>query len=493
MINPSLSPYVNEALIACEQALERPERWFSSCAILSNLLASSGLNQDAYLWQTMARQNQPSRVRYHLQAGLLYAQIKNWKEAIAQHHKALAVKGNLAIAYFNLSQIHRSIGQADTSIEYLYRFTSLRPEQPTAEECEALGQALAKRGQSERAIQCYRWAIENNPKHWTAYYRLADFLIQANQADAAIRCYQRLLTQDHNQTEALQKLGMALLEQNQPAQAIDLFRRATQLEPTFVWPYLGLVKCWMALEQWEEAIATCKATLHFVGELPWAYSQMAKAFTAIGNGAEASCCYQKVCALSQWPQAESQNYQFSRDTFTHQIELWSKLLASLMQRESTSKIPLKVLEIGCSEGMISCWLLDQVLVRSTDQLVCLDQDFSALFLDNIERSGASDKVSCHQGPPPRLLAELDQNVYDLALIQDRCKKADHLHKDVSLTWPLLKVGGIMIVKDYLWPHPEGAIHSPKAGIDRFLQTIPGEYKLLYQSHQLIIQKSNTKI
>lgn len=479
--------YIAAALKDCESALERPEKWFSSCCILSNMFASQGQAQSAYLWRMQAQLSQPSRLSYHILAASAYAQLKRWKEAIAHNKKALDVDQNLAIAHFNLAHIYERIGQLEVGLDYLYKFTALRPEQPDGETCERLGKSLLQRGETERAINCFRWAIENDSELWSAYYYLADLLVKKGNPELAMRFYQLLLKRSPEQAEAYQKLGMLLLERQDYPAAVQQFRQAIRHNPDFVWPHLGLAKALSALQQWEEVIPVCQSALKLSSELHWAHSHMAQAFTAQQRPDQASDCLQQVCRLRGWPGCAEQGYQFTRDPFSHKIERWSQQLDRWMQ--TRSRHPLQVVQVGGAQGMWTCWLADQILTQADDQLVCFDQAFSPQFRSNLNRLKSPATVQLKKGNPAEMLEQLSldyEEACDLIYIQDRCKKAQQLYDDARFAWTLLQTGGMMVFRDY---HSAGkAADSPKAGIDRFLSEIPEQFDILYQERQLFIQK-----
>ena len=47
-----------------------------------------------------------------------------------------------------------------------------------------------------------------------------------------------------------------------------------------------------------------------------------------------------------------------------------------------------------------------------------------------------------------------------------------------LTWPLMARGGLVIFDDYEWKEMPKPLDNPKPGIDAFLKTIAGQYRVV---------------
>lgn len=483
---------ITEALRECEIALGKPEQWFFSCTMLSNLLADQREEQLAFLWKNLARQTQVSHPTYHVLAGVIYAHLGEWQEAIQHNKKAIGFDEKLAIAYSNLSELYKRIDEPQTSSEYYYQYLSMQPEASEAKDCEVLGTELLQRGQLSKALDCYRWAIKNDPEHWDAYYRIAHLLTQAQQPERAIRYYQLLLERDPSQAEAHQKLGKLFLNQQEYGKAIEQFRSAIQQKPKFIWPYLGLTQGFIALEQWDDAIESCQAALRSDDSLLWAYRHMAQALMAQKEEAKASACLLKVAALSGWNHCVERDYHFTRDPFTHKISLWLEQLQDWIDLPARTT-PLQVLQVGTRQGMWSCWCLDQVLTHPEDKLLCLDQAFSPLFKLNIEKSKPITAVDYQQGKSTELLVTLcHQSIetHDLIYIQERPKEAQSLSEEIQLAWTLLKGGGMMVIEDSgktlaAREHQQ----SSKAILEKFLREILESFELTHQGKLLFIHKA----
>ena len=79
----------------------------------------------------------------------------------------------------------------------------------------------------------------------------------------------------------------------------------------------------------------------------------------------------------------------------------------------------------------------------------------------------------------------------MANLQDKRKSVDSAFENTQAVWKLLKVGGLAIFNDYGWRNFQDSSQNPKAGIDRFLNSINGKWELVTrspQSFQFIVRK-----
>jgi hypothetical protein len=165
--------------------------------------------------------------------------------------------------------------------------------------------------------------------------------------------------------------------------------------------------------------------------------------------------------------------------------------------------PLNFLEIGCFEGRTSRYFLERILKHHPgSRLTCIDT-----FMGNEEHEGLEsitglyeryihntkeykDKVIIARGFSSEMLKTeaIRSNKYDLIYV-DANHKARHALEDAILSFPLLKLEGVMIFDDYLWS-TQGTIdlNGPKLGIDTFLHLNTGLYEVVFYNYQVCIRK-----
>lgn len=213
--------------------------------------------------------------------------------------------------------------------------------------------------------------------------------------------------------------------------------------------------------------------------------------------------------------------QFSENWFEHNIPHWERWLGDFRGRSG-----LRALEIGSFEGRSTLWLCENILTSDDCRIDCLDLfaadpvygDYHARFRANT--AAHAHKIREFPGPSFDGLRKVDGR-YDIVYI-DGWHSAFGAMADGVMSWPLLKVGGVMIFDDYLWVPPKlgppprlglwerkrlkwrgqsrkdaarlrqiesVATETPKLGIDSLLATLAGHYALLGITHQLAVRKT----
>jgi Methyltransferase domain len=188
--------------------------------------------------------------------------------------------------------------------------------------------------------------------------------------------------------------------------------------------------------------------------------------------------------------------QFTFDWTSYHFPSWFGLLKKFRSRKA------RVLEIGSWEGRSAIFFLNY-LPRCT--VVCVDSFLggrehlinrgSPRFLRSVEKRFDSniaefgDRVEKIRASSADALAQLglQGRRFDFAYIDGSHVAAD-VYTDALLTWPLIVRGGIVIFDDYLWDGSSDPLDVPKPGIDAFLKTVTGDYKLLLKNYQVAIAK-----
>jgi len=174
--------------------------------------------------------------------------------------------------------------------------------------------------------------------------------------------------------------------------------------------------------------------------------------------------------------------EFTTDWFVPHIATWNSIVPTYQ--------PSRYLEIGSFEGRSTCHFIQMMGQHHALDIHCLDtweggEEHQGLNMRSVEdrfdaniRAAASTvgqavnlrkiKGRSHDGLV-RLLAEGRRDYFDVAYI-DGSHQAPDVLLDAALTFPLVRVGGLIIFDDYVWGLGANAdpLHTPKLAIDSFL-------------------------
>jgi predicted O-methyltransferase YrrM len=179
-------------------------------------------------------------------------------------------------------------------------------------------------------------------------------------------------------------------------------------------------------------------------------------------------------------------YSFTQDYVFDRVHLWMQHLNELRGKEN-----IRLLEVGSYEARSAVWFLEHILTHPSSTITCIDPFFSRMaeirFDHNIIVSGGSSKVTKIKGKSQEALRLLKEDSFDVIYI-DGSHRAVDVQTDASLSWPLLKRGGILIFDDYLWNLELPVEDRPKMAIDNFLSDFRSQLEILHKGYQVIARK-----
>ena len=195
-----------------------------------------------------------------------------------------------------------------------------------------------------------------------------------------------------------------------------------------------------------------------------------------------------------------QGKAFGADWTTWHFPNWAKLLKRYRGRS------LRLLEIGSWEGRSALFFLNHL---PHAQVTCIDtfaggqehQDEAkrspqaARDLRGVERrfdantKAFKKRIEKIKAQSTEALAALGikNRQFDVAYI-DGGHRSIEVYSDAVLTWPLMTRGGLVIFDDYDWNFMPKPLDNPAPGIDAFLASIKGQYRIAHKKYQIAIIK-----
>ncbi len=262
---------LDNATMACEQALRTGVGLAEACRTLGYLLQSLGWFREAVIWQSRSVEPPKKPVRLYTDLGALRAKQRQWPAAIATYQQALALEPNDAEAHRSLAGIYAQLGQRHEEIAYRYRAVVLKPAWATPSNQMILGNALIQMDKMTEAIDCYQRAIRLQPDLYEAHYNLAVAETYRQNWQAAKLSFQKVLQLQPNHAESHYGLGKLAERAEQFKPAAAYYWRATQLDANFAAAYFSLGEMLMRLRYWDKALPVCYRAVQLNPDLSWAY------------------------------------------------------------------------------------------------------------------------------------------------------------------------------------------------------------------------------
>jgi len=228
----------------------------------------------------------PNHATWHAQRGYLLEELERWEEAadaydaairldpedadiatalgaalgrLGRHTKALAVFEDLARRYPDLEPaychrigIYTELGRHDAAEEMFYLAQELDDYCPHC--FFAIGGSLLARGQTDRAIYCWKRVLAIEPDYIGVNRRIAQAYRTQGKLDAAKEYYLREVREDPGNTDLLFELADLSLESGELTTAAARFTQILELDPDHVESHFALGRVFLMRNQPERAL-----------------------------------------------------------------------------------------------------------------------------------------------------------------------------------------------------------------------------------------------
>jgi Tfp pilus assembly protein PilF len=174
-------------------------------------------------------------------SAVAWNQTGYWKNNLTLFTHALNVTEKNWLAWTNIGNDYRRIGQIEHAIFCFQEALRIKPDYPMA--WYNLGVTYSELGQPQWAIKFYQEALRIWPAYAVAWLNLGESYANLGDHQQAIKNYREALRVKPDFAEALFNIGLAYYNLGQPQQAITYFREALRIWPDFAsaWYSLGEV------------------------------------------------------------------------------------------------------------------------------------------------------------------------------------------------------------------------------------------------------------
>jgi tetratricopeptide (TPR) repeat protein len=210
---------------------EVADRYSYFPAVFYSILAGGAL-----AWLVQRRKIRPAYGLLSI-AGVIVAvlAVLSWRQCqVWQNEEALWVHAAKhgppsAFVQFNLGTVLARRGQTQEAVEAYARASELAPDWPQARFYYANG--LCELGRLEQAVQNYQKALKLQPSYAEATLRLASTLVRMNRLEEATAAYEHLLRLEPQNPAAWFNLGVLQQRLGRLAEAADSYKKALQVAP----------------------------------------------------------------------------------------------------------------------------------------------------------------------------------------------------------------------------------------------------------------------
>lgn len=209
-------------------------------------------------------------------SGVLYAQLGDFKQAVAFLERAARLDGKDFSLLNNLGNALNKLGRAADALPVFDRALALAPDTPQLHNNR--GNALTMLERYDEAILSYQKALDLQPNYAEALCNQAFALAKANDHVKAHDQVNRALALEPNMALAHRVKGAIYVEVGLPKQATDCFFEALRINPNYADAHLGLGLVGVQTNKSELSIKALERTLELNPHQSDAYMLLANAY-----------------------------------------------------------------------------------------------------------------------------------------------------------------------------------------------------------------------
>ena len=196
---------------------------------LANALCLQGRHAEAIPGHRRALEIKPDFMLAYFNLGLDLIHTKHTSEGILALQKALEIDPAFAGAHNNLANAFFEAGKFEEAVEHYRKALESEPDSAMFE--TNLANALFKSGRVANAIVHCERALTIQPDFAAAHSNLGGFLLQTGRSHEAVDHFQSVVDLYPDNAAAHVNLGEALLVSGAPRDAMAHFQRALDLQP----------------------------------------------------------------------------------------------------------------------------------------------------------------------------------------------------------------------------------------------------------------------
>ncbi|NJO47287.1 MAG: tetratricopeptide repeat protein [Oscillatoriales cyanobacterium RM2_1_1] len=259
----------------CSQILKLQPDEFLAYVNLGNAYTAQGKVDAAIQAYQTAITCQAHLPEVHTNLGTLYTKKGQIQSAISAYQTAIQLQPDLAPAYWNLGKVYQQLKQEDEAINYWQKALELQPDLVEPQFNFEFGNALARRGKWQAAIESYQRVIMLQPKWAEAHANMGCVRSQQGNYLEAISDFQNAIEIKPDRPEFYLHYGVALVKLKRYPEAIAQYQNLIKLKPDSSDTYHNIANIYSTLGQVEKAIRSFEYALEFRPDWPEVHCRLA--------------------------------------------------------------------------------------------------------------------------------------------------------------------------------------------------------------------------
>lgn len=233
---------------------------------------------------------------YQLNKGLALKALGRLREAEKSIKKAIKLKPELSVAYFNLSSIQLMSRKWCDAKQNLQKTLELEPDH--IEACNSLGILLKNQGQLEEAEAIFLKTLSIKSQYPEALNNLANVYHLLGKFDQAIDCYDKVLNLKPDDVATLSNLANVFLELGYFDRALANYQKVIQAYPQSAEAYYNMGNALTAKGQLDLAISNYHKALTFNADYAEIHNNLGSALVLQGNLVAAAASFKRALEVN---------------------------------------------------------------------------------------------------------------------------------------------------------------------------------------------------
>nr|XP_056721849.1 Bardet-Biedl syndrome 4 protein [Euleptes europaea] len=308
--------YVQALIFRLEGKIQESLELFQTCAILSPQSADNlkqvarslfllGKHKAAIeVYSDAAKLNRKDWETFH-NLGVCYMHLKHFNKARDQLNAALELSQH-DLTYMTLGKIHLLQGNTEKAIEVYKKAVEFSPE--NTELLTTLGLLYLQLGVYQKAFEHLGNALMYDPSNYKAILAAGSMMQMHGDFDVALTKYRVAACTVPESPPLWNNIGMCFFGKKKYVAAISCLKRASYLAP-FDWKILynlGLVH--LTMQQYASAFHFISAAVYLQPKMGELYMLLAVALTNLADTENAKLAYQKASVLDLYNPLVNLNY-----------------------------------------------------------------------------------------------------------------------------------------------------------------------------------------